>query len=155
MHNCHSENGCFTANSNKRSVEQWFGNSASRGLGKPNSVEVTCRPIPAAVCGNRFFRDPESYSGVEIQLYKLSVLMLQAQNHSYFLYVVTIHTEGTFSYRQKLSNYPPTFTVFGVVYYCQSLKATYKVREFASQLTSLDHIVCMTFYPGTSVCLSS
>ena len=101
MHNCHSENDWFTANSNKRSVEQWFGNSASRALGKPNSVEVTCRPTPAAVCGNRFFRDPESYSGVEIQLYKLSVLMLQAQNHSYFLYVVAIHTEGTFSYGLK------------------------------------------------------
>ena len=63
--------------------------------------------------------DPESYSGVEIQL-----IMLQAQNHSNFLYVVAMHTEGTFPYRQKLSNYPPTSMIFGVVYYCQSLRAT-------------------------------
>ena len=112
MHNFHSENGWFTANSNERSVEQCFGDSASRALGKPNSVEVTCKATPAAICDDRFFRDPESYSGVEIQLHKLSVLMLQAQNHSYFLYVVVIHTEGAFSYRQNLSNYPPTFTVF-------------------------------------------
>ena len=38
----------------------------------------------------------------EIQLHRLSVPMLQAQTHSYVLYVVPMHTEHAFYSRQKL-----------------------------------------------------
>ena len=56
--------------------------------------------------------DPQSCSGVELQLHKLSVLILQPQNHSCFLYIVTMHTEGAFSHGQKILSYPPTSMIF-------------------------------------------